>query len=408
MKCNGCYKDSADSYCRRCRQQLFDGNNISHILEFDPPLADNLSLYQEKTKRLSISGVQLKYSLRFEGKKLVLTDTGGQYIIKPIPPAVQLAEANQAPENEHLTMQIAAQLYGINTAANGIIYFKDGTPAYITRRFDLRADGSKYLQEDMAQISNRSRQRNGENFKYEGTYEEIGLLIKKYVPASMPALENYFRIVIFNYLVSNGDAHLKNFSLIQGDMGDQLLSPAYDLLNTFIHVPGETDTALQLYNGDIDAPFYSVYGFYGQESFRELGRKIGLLPQRIERILTQLLSKNEELLEMIRNSSLADRVKQQYIERVNDKIRRMGMTPTMISRRMNSEFPGVYAPTTKLAILNFLAGKQLKGYFQYTKDSPELQKDNKYTFVDLSKPDDIDIIDGDALTAIHDVEDQTL
>jgi len=404
MKCDGCYKEGP-SYCRSCRKQLFDGKNISNILDFDPPVADNLPLYQEKTKRLSISGAQLKYSLRLEGKKLVLTDTGGQYIIKPRPPAIQLVEANQAPENEHLTMQIASQLFEINTAANGIIYFKDGTPAYITKRFDVKEDGNKYLQEDMAQLSNRSRQQNGENFKYEGSYEEVGLLIKKYVPASMPALENYFRIIIFNYLVSNGDAHLKNFSLLQTDMGDYMLSPAYDLLNTFIHVPGETDTALQLYHADIDAPFYSVYGFYGQESFRDLGRKIGLLPQRIERILTQLLSKNEELIEMISNSNLSNTVKQRYIERVTDKIRRMGMTQTMIGRKINSEYPGVYAPTNRLLRLNFLAGKELKGYFQHTKDSPDLQKDNKYTFVgDPSKPDDIEIIDGDALTDIQYVE----
>lgn len=323
MRCSGCYREGVEGYCPRCRKQLFDGRNIPNILDFDPPQADNISLYQEKTKRLSISGVQLKYSLRLEGKKLVLTETAGQYILKPIPPTVQIVEAKQAPENEHLTMQMAAQIYGISTAANGIIYFKDGTPAYITRRFDIKADGSKYLQEDMAQISGRSRQRNGEDFKYDATYEEIGHLIKRYVAAAMPALESYFRLIVFNYLASNGDAHLKNFSLLQTDMGDYSLSPAYDVMSTIIHLPTETDTALQLYEGDIDQPFYGTYGFYGQSDFRALGQKIGLLPQRLDRMLSQLLSKNEDVVKMIGNSNLSDNVKSAYTHAFKDKVSRM-------------------------------------------------------------------------------------
>ena len=138
-----------------------------------------------KTKRLSISGVQLKYSLRLEGKELKLVDKGGQYILKPIPPEVLIVEAGQAPENEHLTMQIASQIFNIKTAANALIFFKDGTPAYITRRFDVRSDGTKYLQEDMAQLSGSSRHTGGENFKYDGTYLQIGELIKKHVSASL-------------------------------------------------------------------------------------------------------------------------------------------------------------------------------------------------------------------------------
>jgi serine/threonine-protein kinase HipA len=41
------------------------------------------------------------------------------------------------PANEHLTMQIARQVYGIETAENALIFFKNGAQAYITRRFDV-------------------------------------------------------------------------------------------------------------------------------------------------------------------------------------------------------------------------------------------------------------------------------
>src|ERR1700743_3686313 len=165
MQCYGCYKRNIEGYCLACRKQLFDGKRVHTRLPFDTPKADNLEMFQEKTKRLSISGVQLKYSLRLEGKELVLTEKGGQYILKPITHTVLIVQPDQAPENEHLTMQIAVQIFGIKAAANALIYFKDGTPAYITRRFDVKPDGSKYLQEDMAQINGSSRQTNGENFR---------------------------------------------------------------------------------------------------------------------------------------------------------------------------------------------------------------------------------------------------
>ncbi len=42
--------------------------------------------------------------------------------------------------------------------------------------------------------------------------------------------------MLSNYLISDGDAHFKNFSLIEIPLGDFKLSPAYDLLNSRIHI----------------------------------------------------------------------------------------------------------------------------------------------------------------------------
>jgi serine/threonine-protein kinase HipA len=324
IMCPGCYKTGKEGYCTNCRKLLFDGAKVSHKLSIETPQSENIPQYQEKTKRLSISGVQLKYSLQLKGKELQLAEKGGQYILKPIPP-VQIIEPGAAPENEHLTMQIASQIFGIRTAANALIYFKDGTPAYITRRFDIQSKGNKYLQEDMAQISGRTRAQ-GEHFKYEGTYEEIGHYIRKYVAAYPPALENFFRLVVFNYLFSNGDAHLKNFSLIQTDMGDYTLTPAYDLMCTLLHTPGETDTALQLYEGDMDHPFYSNYGFYGRPEFMVLAQKIGILPARAERIVNTMLSATDKVIVMITQSFLQDSTKERYIEAYQDRAGRLKMT----------------------------------------------------------------------------------
>jgi serine/threonine-protein kinase HipA len=412
--CKGCYRPDIDGYCTSCRKALFDGAKVSAVLDFDAQKDDNISLYLEKSKRLSISGVQLKYSLRLERKRLVLTDTNGGYILKPIPPAGTLQKRDQAPENEHLTMQIASKVFKINTAANGVIYFKDGNSAYLTRRFDIRPDGKKYLQEDMAQLSGKTRHTLGENFKYEGTYEDIGLLIKKHVAASIPVLENYFRLVLFNYLFSNGDAHLKNFSVYQTEMFDYTLTPAYDLMCTSLHIPDETDTALHLYAGDQDTTFYKENGYYAQAEFRKLAEKIGLLPKRVEKIITQMLSSRHEALEMIQESFLNEESKEIYADAYLNKLKRMGMTRTMIARIIDKEHPRIYTDSETPVILGFKNGTATSGFFVSNEESYKLEKENKYNFVKNSDAinyqitkdkKNTTIVDGDSIVEVKMVND---
>jgi serine/threonine-protein kinase HipA len=322
MRCYGCYRENIEGYCITCRKKLFDGKKVSTILSFDTPKEENIPVYQEKTKRLSISGVQLKFSVRLEGKELILTEEKGEYILKPIPPASLIVMQDQAPENEHLTMQIARQLFKIPVAENGLILFKDNAPAYITRRFDVKPDGTKKLQEDFAQISGKTGKTAGDNYKYSATYEDIGRLIREKVAAYPPVLEDFFKLVLFNYIFSNGDAHLKNFSLIQSEFGDYMLSKAYDLMSTVLHTPNESDTALDLYTEDTKSEFYSKNGYYGRPDFETLAERIGLITKRAQQIIDTILGREDEVLSMINNSFLSEEAKEKYIQYYEDKRRR--------------------------------------------------------------------------------------
>lgn len=324
MNCLGCYKEVKEGYCLICRKKLFDKARVQAVLSFDAPTAANLESFQEHSKRLSISGVQLKYSLRLENGVLQLHEKNGQYILKPIPPAKQLIHLDDAPENEHLTMQIAQQFFNINTAANALIHFKDGQPAYISKRFDVKPDGSKYMQEDFAQLTNRTKHTHGETFKYTGTYEEIGLLIKRFVAAAVPTLEKFFQLVVFNYVFSNGDAHLKNFSLIRDYAGEYLLAPAYDLMSTVVHTPHESDTALDLYEDDIKSAHYLTNGHYNRENFMELARRLGIVETRATRILDQFAINRKEITAFINVSYLSEGVKKLYVSYFEDKVKRIG------------------------------------------------------------------------------------
>ncbi len=70
-------------------------------------------------------------------------------------------------------MQIASQVYGIKTAANGLRFTPKGQAVYITRRFDILPDGSKVPMEDFASLIGKNEQTSGHQFKCNGNYEEI-------------------------------------------------------------------------------------------------------------------------------------------------------------------------------------------------------------------------------------------
>ena len=140
------------------------------------------------------------------------------------------------PVNEHLTMQIARQLFKIETAENALIFFRNGALAYITKRFDRDDGGDTLATEDFASLCGRTPQSYGEHYRYKGNYLKLFTQMKMHLPAYKLEAVKLYKLLVFNYLFSNGDAHLKNFSLLETPQGDFRLSPAYDLLNTRIHV----------------------------------------------------------------------------------------------------------------------------------------------------------------------------
>ena len=231
-------------YSPAARRNLWGGARVAWTLPFDR--AAFQSFRGKNSDRMSISGIQEKISLRLVANALEPTTQDSTHLLKPIPLA--LAAALELPEdgpaNEHLTMQVAAQVFRLSAAPCGLIFFPDGAPALVVRRFDRRADsGRKLRQEDFCQLSGRSAQTAGRNFKYEGSYEECGQLVRTFCPAWRIAIERIFRQIVFNYLIGNGDAHLKNFSLIEMPSGDHALSPAYDLTPSPVQAETRRDLA---------------------------------------------------------------------------------------------------------------------------------------------------------------------
>lgn len=262
-------------------------------------------------RRSSISGVQDKVELRRSRGEFSVVEKGGEYILKPIP-SIPLPRFHQeVPLNEALTMRIAARVFGIATAANEVVSFSDGELAYLTRRFDYRA-GVKIRQEDFCQLSGRTSRTHGSDYKYNASYEECAQILRRFCPAHLVEIPKLFRRVLFSYVFGNGDAHLKNFSLYESLQGDMVLTPAYDLLATSVHIPAETPLALDLFaDGHFTAAFERL-GFYSSADFLELGRVYGLSEARARRELELFCTSREAVAAEIASSYLGEEAKTAY------------------------------------------------------------------------------------------------
>lgn len=308
--CPGTLAKGFNTYSRTCLKRVFDGRKVAHVLPYDAPNSDPQTekLFEDNQKRISISGVQEKFSVLLEKNKLRLIKEGeqGTYILKPIPNFGKKRE--QMPANEHLTMQIARQIFNIETAENALIFFKNEAPAYITKRFDVKPDGLKRAKEDFAALAGKTPQTHGEHYKYEGNYLELFQLMKKFLPAYRIETPKLFKLLVFNYLFSNGDAHLKNFAILETPMGDHRLSPAYDLLNTRIHVD-DPDFALE--EGLLPKSMAQT-STAGQ--FKILAEQVELMPRQLDQIMINMLTSSEEVIELTEGSFLNDATKRNYIQ----------------------------------------------------------------------------------------------
>ena len=326
--CPGTLIEGFHTYSPSCRRKLFNGRHVSHVLPFERDRMSQISL-QENRKRISISGVQVKSSVRLEKNQLTPADHAGQYILKPVP--YELVNRDDIPANEHLTMQIAGQIFGLPTPANALIFFPDGQPAYIVKRFDYKPDGSKLAVEDFASILGRTEQNAGRNFKYDGYYEDVARAMQQHVPSWRVEIEKFFRLVAFNFLFSNGDAHLKNFSLIEGPQGDFVLAPPYDLLCTALHVT-DSELALDgLFDGDEETQNFRDNAFRTYHEFVLFGQRIGMIDRRIVAILNDLLSHQDAVRSLLNRSYLSDEGKLIYLSAYEDRLKRFGQN-RLISR----------------------------------------------------------------------------
>ena len=302
-------------YSPRAVKMLFDGVAVSPILDIDFEKERDQQQARDNMNNMSISGAQEKFSAVLDDGHIRLSREGEQatYILKPAPFNLSLSTRKQIPANEHLTMQIAAQVYGIRTAANGLCFSRSGQPVYITKRFDVTGGVKDCSQEDFAAILQMTEEGTDSNFKYHGNYAQIADAIRKIIPAWMPQMEQFFKMVVFNYLFGNEDAHMKNFSLVNKGR-EYFLAPAYDLINTCVHIQSNSD--LGLLDGlspDIEkSEAYERTGHPCRLDFERFAERIGMPKKRTDMVLDMFMEIPQETLALINRSFLNDKMKRNY------------------------------------------------------------------------------------------------
>lgn len=312
-----------DTYSPNGRKYLFDGKKIDCNLDFSFYGEDSTDNLASNMQNLSISGAQEKYSAVLDGCKIRLANKGeqGTYILKPAP-ADKIKDRKEIPANEHLTMQIAHQVYGIETAKNGLCFDSNSDVVYITKRYDVTGE-TKLNQEDFASLTGHTLEKDGGNFKYDGSYSDIAHCIKKETSAWMVAMEHFFKLTVFNYIFGNGDAHLKNFSILNTGK-ENILAPAYDLINTKMHINGDD---IGLANGFAQdfckSDNYEKTGHPCRDDFFRFGTQIGLQSKRAEDILDKFSSFEPKVYSLIYNSFLStDKHKRNYIRIIEENQKR--------------------------------------------------------------------------------------
>jgi serine/threonine-protein kinase HipA len=203
--------------------------------------------------KFSLGGMQMKFSMLRQGERYTLNMGAklGNTIVKP--PSRDFAAL---PRVEAATME-TARAVGIDVPEVALLLpeqidglpdmagYPPGEAFYAIRRFDRRegkkgTEGGRIHAEDFAQVFNlRPSQKYGRV-----NYEMIAQTLLRYA-GGLSDMKEMARRLAFNVLIGNGDAHIKNWSLIYDNPLRPRLAPAYDLVSTVAYTH-DTSIALNM------------------------------------------------------------------------------------------------------------------------------------------------------------------
>lgn len=242
-KCLCCYKElpeGVSDFHPKCANRFF-GSKIPPAISYSH--SDIKLLAKEVVRtRTTVPGVQSKLSMDLQRvqneQRLTIVGLWGRYILKPQTPLYR-----NLPELEDVTMHLAESVK-ISTVPHTLVRFADGLLCYLTQRIDRTAKGEKIPMEDFCQLSGKLTEH-----KYRGSYEQIAKGILRFSAAPQLDLVNFWEVVLFSWFTGNSDMHLKNFSLFSPHNDGYILAPAYDLLNTLLVLPSDSEELALTLNG---------------------------------------------------------------------------------------------------------------------------------------------------------------
>ena len=234
--------------------------SLSEILE-----NDTFDIFYELVNNYlfssAISGMQPKVLVPLTDKSYAITD---DYVVK-----IFGEEFPHLAENEYFCMK------AVKKAEIPVpdFWLSSHKKFFITKRFTKTNLDKKFLAfEEFCTLFGRTR-----DGKYSGSYESIAKALRKISSNPEKDLEVYFKMVVMNFLLKNGDAHLKNFGVLYTSpyTGDVRIAPAYDVVCTVGYIPS-------------DQPALTLFGkkvWFSKKELIEFGITSCLLEPNIAKIL---------------------------------------------------------------------------------------------------------------------------
>ncbi len=263
--------------------------------------------------QMVVTGVQAKVSLSLYRKaeknmtkKLTIVGLYGDYILKP--PSEFYPEL---PELESVTMHMA-EVCGLQVVPHSLIRLQDGTLCYITKRVDRTRKG-KLLMEDMCQLSERLTED-----KYKGSHEQVAKLLLKYSASPLLDVASFFELVLFSFFTGNADMHLKNFSLLEKEGQGLSLSPAYDLVPTYLVNESDPEELALTLNAKKRKLQY--------KDFLAAYQTCGLSQKVLDNTLELFKYCKPEMTEVIERSFVSDKFKMKYVSLLEKRYRQLGLS----------------------------------------------------------------------------------
>ena len=205
-----------ESWCAKSDVVSF---NLRDILHNDTK--DTFSkLVHTYLSKNAISGVQPKSLALLKDKESLSTK---EYIIK-----TWGEEYEQLALNEYFCLK-AIEKTGVKIAN---IQLSDNNRFLVVERFNYDKKRDEFLGfEEILALLGKNKEE-----KYNGSYESVAKTIYSVTTNKQESMKSFYTVVVMNYLLKNGDAHLKNFGILYtNDFKEIYFSPAYDVVTTMVY-----------------------------------------------------------------------------------------------------------------------------------------------------------------------------
>ena len=201
------------------KKKEFFAFDLDEVLQNDS--SDNFSkIVSAFLDKNAISGVQPKTLAILKDKESL---SSKEYIIK--------TWGDEYPElalNEYFCLK-AVEKTGVKIPN---IRLSKNNKFLLVERFNYDKDTDSFLGfEELISLLGKNKEE-----KYSGSYEQIAKAIYSISTEKLESMRSLYKVIVMNYLLKNGDAHLKNFGILYNDDFSKIcFAPAYDVVNTQVY-----------------------------------------------------------------------------------------------------------------------------------------------------------------------------